>query len=177
VQRVGGWGVPCVVEGVELDESDNKGEMDDEQTMRKLMGYRDVLTHIDEETGERVLEQRESETEYALRVAGIMRVYFLVLVGGVSSASSSSFGGAQEEIALKNRQWHPSRIWTYLARIVNESVGDGKGGLGSAVAAEVVYSAFFLLSSPNYILTALPCAQRLSKQQAQQLSNYTAPNS
>jgi hypothetical protein len=120
-----------------------------------------MCSPLSEETGERVPEQRRSETEYGLRVAGIMRVYFLVLVGGVSSASSSSFGGGEEEIALKNRQWHPSRIWTYLARIVNAygSVGDGKGRLGSAVAAEVVYSAFFLFSSlpssPNYILTSI----------------------
>jgi hypothetical protein len=143
-----GWvGCPCVVEWVELDESNNKGEMDGEQTRRKLMGYRDVPTHIDEKMGGRVPEQHEPETEYVLRVAGIMCVYFLVLVRGVSSASSSSFGGGQEEIALKNRQWHPSLIWTYLAQIVNGSVGDGKGGLGSAVAAEVIYSAFFLFSS------------------------------
>jgi nucleoporin GLE1 len=89
------------------------------------MGYRDVPAHVDEDNGKQIPEQRESQAEYITRVSGIMRVYFLILIGE---------GGVDRPMNAK--VWQTGRYWSYFARMLGGCVG---GGLESAVAAEILY--------------------------------------
>src|SRR6202020_2730949 len=90
------------------------------------MGYRDVPAHVDEDNGKQIAEQRETQADYITRVSGIMRVYFLILVGP---------GGVDRPMTAK--VWQSGRYWGYFARMLGGCVGSG---LQSAVAAEILYS-------------------------------------
>jgi nucleoporin GLE1 len=134
VQRVGAWGVPTSLPrtDINLDGTDSN-EPFEEVSARKAMGYRDVPSHKDDE-GKKVEEQREPQGEYILRVAGIMRVYFLVLLGA---------GGVPDR-PMQGRMWQTGRFWGYFARMLGGYVG----GMGSAVAAEILYGLSRLPSFP-----------------------------
>jgi nucleoporin GLE1 len=121
VQRVGGWGVPTSLPArdINVDGSDSNQPFD-EVSLRKAMGYRDVPAHVDENSGKQIPEQRESQADYITRVSGIMRVYFLILIGA---------GGV-------DRPRQTGRYWGYFARMLGGCVG---GGLETAVAAEILY--------------------------------------
>lgn len=142
VQRVGGWGVPISIPptDVNVDDSDSNQRFD-EQSLRKAMGYRDVPAHQDEDdSGKQVTvpEHRESQADYITRVSGIMRVYFLILVGA---------GGMDRPMGAK--VWQSGRFWGYFARMLGGCVG---GGLKSAVAAEILHGTLSF-HSPFAVIT------------------------
>lgn len=102
VQRTGGWAIPCIVPARDVDGSD----LDQDQAKRrKAMGYAG-----EEETG----------AEYAARVAGIMRVYFEIVVRPHPKPLPPIFG--------------TSRYWSYFARMIKEP-----RMLMSSVAPELLY--------------------------------------
>jgi nucleoporin GLE1 len=126
VQRVGGWGIPTTLPPRDINvDGSNSDQPFDEVSLRKAMGYRDVPAHLDEDSGKQVPEQRESQAEYITRVSGIMRVYFLVLIGE---------GGVDRP--MNSKVWQTGRYWGYFARMLGGCVGSG---LESAVAAELLY--------------------------------------
>jgi nucleoporin GLE1 len=140
VQRVGGWGAPTSVphKDINIDgDGPNLNQPLDELSLRKVMGYRDVPAHLDEaDKGKQitVAEQRETQADYITRISGIMRVYFLILVGP---------GGVDRPMTAK--VWQSGRYWGYFARMLGGCVGSG---LQSAVAAETLYSMFLSLGLP-----------------------------
>ncbi|EPQ51338.1 hypothetical protein GLOTRDRAFT_141097 [Gloeophyllum trabeum ATCC 11539] len=83
-QRSGGWPIPAVVPSVDVD-----GTPFDAETRKKAMGYR----------------AEESQSEFATRLAGMMRVYFAVLVAPVQSPLDKMF--------------QLPRVWTYFARMLS----------------------------------------------------------
>lgn len=111
VQRVGAWGVPTAMPATDIDAPAPL----DEDGLRKVMGYRDS------ESG------REAQGEYVQRVAGVMRVYFLVLMGP---------GGVDRPLG---KAWQTQRYWVYFARMLGGAVGGGGSGVESAVAAEILF--------------------------------------
>lgn len=112
VQRVGGWGVPTSIPRADV----GAATPFDEAALRKAMGYRDSA------------DGWETQGDYVQRVAGIMRVYFLVLMGD---------GGVGKPLG---RAWQTPRYWGYFARMLGGGVGGGNAGVESAVAAEVLFS-------------------------------------
>ncbi|KAH7926574.1 hypothetical protein BV22DRAFT_1118778 [Leucogyrophana mollusca] len=106
VQRCGGWPIPSVIPSTDSDGSAWSNEND----RTKAMGYR---------TSD---GQKESLSEYVMRVSGIMRVYFLILVAPVRQPLDKMF--------------QLPRFWAYFARIM----GDARL-LDTAVAAEVIHAA------------------------------------
>ncbi|KAF7982699.1 hypothetical protein HWV62_26536 [Athelia sp. TMB] len=113
VQRVGTWGIPTAMPATDIDST----VPFDEDGLRKVMGYRDS------ESG------REAQSDYVQRVAGIMRVYFLVLMGS---------GGVDRPLG---KSWQTQRYWAFFARMLGGSVGGGSSGVESAVAAEILFAA------------------------------------
>ncbi|KZP13350.1 hypothetical protein FIBSPDRAFT_797908 [Athelia psychrophila] len=113
VQRVGTWGIPTTMPSTDIDSPTPF----DENGLRKVMGYRDS------ENG------REARGEYVQRVAGVMRVYFLVLMGP---------GGVDRPLG---KPWQTQRYWVYFARMLGGAVGGGSSGVESAVAAEILFAA------------------------------------
>lgn len=109
-QRVGGWAIPTSIPRSDIDSTPF-----DETSLRKVMGYRDS------EDG------KETQSDYVTRVAGIMRVYFLVLMG---------VGGLDKPLG---KMWQTPRYWSYFARMLGGGVRGGNTGIESAVAAEVLY--------------------------------------
>ncbi|KAH7915537.1 GLE1-like protein-domain-containing protein [Hygrophoropsis aurantiaca] len=105
VQRCGGWPIPSVIPSTD---SDGTAWNDIERT--KAMGYR-----ISD-------GKKESLSEYVMRVSGIMRVYFLILVAPVQQPLDKMF--------------QLPRLWSYFARML----GDVRL-LETAVAAEVLHAA------------------------------------
>ena len=130
VQRVGGWGVPTSIPPRDVNADGSEASQPfDEVSLRKVMGYRDVPAHVDDDdNGKQVPEQRETQSDYITRVSGIMRVFFLVLIGA---------GGVDKPMDTK--VWQTGRYWAYFARMLGGSVGSG---LASAVAAEILYGQF-----------------------------------
>ncbi|KAI6121116.1 GLE1-like protein-domain-containing protein [Pisolithus sp. B1] len=108
VQRTGGWGVPVVVPTRDID-----GQVWTDNEQRKAMGYR--RTGGGDGGEESVWE---NSGEYGTRIAGIMRVYFLVLVGRVQSI------------------FQLPRFWVYFSRML----GDERL-LQTAVAAQILHAA------------------------------------
>jgi len=105
VQRSGGWPVPSIIPSTDVD-----GVGWTEATRTKAMGYR---TSNDEQ---------ESTGEYITRIAGMMRVYFLVLAAPVEKPLDNMF--------------RLPRYWAYFTRMMNE-----ERLLSTAVAAQVLYAA------------------------------------
>lgn len=109
VQRVGTWGIPTSMPASDVGSAAPL----DENGLRKIMGYRDSES------------AREAQADYVQRVAGIMRVYFLVLMGP---------GGVDRALA---RPWQSGKFWVYFARMLGGAVGGG----ASAVAVEILFAA------------------------------------
>ncbi|KAG8221496.1 GLE1-like protein-domain-containing protein [Butyriboletus roseoflavus] len=105
VQRSGGWPVPSVIPSTDVD-----GAAWTDATRTKVMGYR-------VSSGE-----QESMGDYVTRVAGMMRVYFLVMVAPVAKPLDSMF--------------RLPRYWTYFTRMMND-----ERLLSTAVAAQLLYAA------------------------------------
>lgn len=102
VQRTGGWAIPVVLPAKDVDGSD----LDKDQVKRrKVMGYVDA---------------EEMNADYAARVAGIMRVYFQIIMSTHPKLLDPIFG--------------VSRYWTYFARMVREPQM-----LLSGIAPELLY--------------------------------------
>lgn len=124
VQRAGGWAVPTTIPNTDIDVDyatriTTPTEFN-ESTRAKAMGYR----LLDGGT-------REAQSEYIVRVAGIMRVYFLILM-------RATLDGPLERV------WQTQRYWAYFARMVGGAVDVAE--VGSAVAPEVLYGAFLVIS-------------------------------
>lgn len=114
VQRVGGWPVPCT-----LPQADYDGRpWRDEEEKIKVMGFRTLYD-------EKGRERKESEAEYAIRVSGIMRVYFSILRIRTSEMPCPMF--------------RMPRVWTWFARVMGEM-----RTLENVAGAEVIYSEFVL---------------------------------
>ncbi|KAL4063803.1 GLE1-like protein-domain-containing protein [Scleroderma yunnanense] len=126
VQRTGGWGVPVVVPMVNLE-----GKPWAEGERRKAMGYR--RTGGGEDGGNDEGEW-EGTGEYATRVAGIMRVYFLVL--GMSAAPAPGLATGTSQVGRAQKLFQLPHFWSYFARML----GDERL-LETAVAAQVLYAA------------------------------------
>ncbi|KAG1813684.1 GLE1-like protein-domain-containing protein [Suillus subaureus] len=105
VQRSGGWPVPSVIPSTDSD-----GTAWNELERTKAMGYR---------TND---NQRETLSDHVMRVSGIMRVYFLILVVPVPQPLDKMF--------------QLPRFWTYFARMI----GDERL-LETAVAAQILQAA------------------------------------
>ncbi|KAI5995951.1 GLE1-like protein-domain-containing protein [Pisolithus albus] len=118
VQRTGGWGVPVVIPPQDVD-----GRAWDDNEKRKAMGYRRTGG---EDGSEEVVW--ESSGEYGTRIAGIMRVYFLVL--GLSASMAST------PVVRVQSIFQLPRIWIYFSRIL----GDERL-LQAAVAAQILHAA------------------------------------
>ncbi|KIP11299.1 hypothetical protein PHLGIDRAFT_99899 [Phlebiopsis gigantea 11061_1 CR5-6] len=103
-QRAGGWPVPFVVPVADFD-----GTPFDAAAQRKAMGYRDR-------------QNKEGIAEYKMRVAGMMRVYFHVLVAPVAQPLDSRF--------------RSHRVWTYFVWMLSD-----ERLLASALSAELLYVA------------------------------------
>jgi len=128
VQRTGGWGVPVVVPTRDVD-----GKPWGEGERRKAMGYR--------RTGGDDNGEWESTGEYSTRIAGIMRVYFLVLGMSASAPTPALAAGmgaraGQGQVSRAQKLFQLPRFWTYFARML----GDERL-LETAVAAQVLYGA------------------------------------
>ena len=135
VQRTGGWGIPVVVPMRDVD-----GKPWGEGDRRKAMGYR--RTGGSNDGGDHNGEW-ESTGEYSTRIAGIMRVYFLVL--GMSASASAptpslvaemGAGTGQAQVGRAQKLFQLPRFWTYFSRML----GDERL-LETAVAAQVLYGA------------------------------------
>jgi nucleoporin GLE1 len=127
MQRAGGWCVPIVVQPEPDGEGEGKGPVRRQwaspEERRKVMGYRDG----------------ETESEYLTRVAGMMRVYFLVMWSpGIQD------GGSAEEQRSMLRMYQPARFWVWFSRLL---AAQGWGLLESAVGAEVIYGTFLTVFS------------------------------
>jgi len=96
----------------------------DDSDREKAMGYRLV-------GGER----RETQGEFIVRVAGIMRVYFLIIIRATVDAPLG-------------RVWQTPRYWSYFARMVGGAVSVEE--VRSAVAPEVLYGAFLSVVVLSY---------------------------
>ncbi|KIK26281.1 hypothetical protein PISMIDRAFT_676065 [Pisolithus microcarpus 441] len=123
VQRTGGWGVPVVIPTQDVD-----GRAWDDNEKRKAMGYRRTGG---EDGSEEVVW--ESSGEYGTRIAGIMRVYFLVLGFSASMSSTSPSAGP---VGRVQSIFQLPRIWIYFSRIL----GDERL-LQAAVAAQILHAA------------------------------------
>lgn len=119
VQRTGGWSVPVVVPAHDVD-----GRAWDDAERRKAMGYRQ--TGEGDGSGEGTWE---SSGEYGTRLAGIMRVYFLVLGMSASISPAGTVGRVQRIFQLP-------RFWVYFSRML----GDPRL-LETAVAAQILHAA------------------------------------
>jgi nucleoporin GLE1 len=121
VQRAGGWAVPTTIPSTDIDVDyvtrATKPIEFTQATRDKAMGYRLMDGGA-----------RETQGEYIVRVAGIMRVYFLVLVRATVDAPLE-------------RMWQTPRYWAYFARMMGGAVDIAE--VGSAVAPEVLYGACF----------------------------------
>ncbi|KIM51178.1 hypothetical protein SCLCIDRAFT_668779 [Scleroderma citrinum Foug A] len=133
VQRTGGWGVPVVVPMHDVDEKPwGEGER------RKAMGYR--YTGRSDNGGDDNGEW-ESAGEYSTRIAGIMRVYFLVLSMSASAptpalAAGAGAGAGQVQVSRAQKLFQLPRFWTYFVRMLGD-----EHLLETAVAAQVLYAA------------------------------------
>lgn len=123
VQRTGGWGVPVVVPTRDID-----GQVWTDNEQRKAMGYR--RTGGGDGGEESVWE---SSGEYGTRIAGIMRVYFLVL--GLSASMSPTLPSAGPVGRVQSIFQLP-RFWVYFSRML----GDERL-LQTAVAAQILHAA------------------------------------
>lgn len=85
-QRAGGWPVPFVIPSKDTD-----GELFTEETRLKALGYR---------------SKEEGLTEFTARVAGMMRVYFLVLAGPHPQPLNPLF--------------RSPKYWSYFARMLSQ---------------------------------------------------------
>ncbi|KAI6004398.1 GLE1-like protein-domain-containing protein [Pisolithus orientalis] len=119
VQRTGGWSVPVVVPAHDVD-----GRAWDDTERRKAMGYR--RTGEGDGSGEGTWE---SSGDYGTRLAGIMRVYFLVLGMSASISPAGPVGRVQRIFQLPC-------FWVYFSRIL----GDPRL-LETAVAAQILHAA------------------------------------
>ncbi|THH30972.1 hypothetical protein EUX98_g3206 [Antrodiella citrinella] len=104
VQRTGGWAIPLVLPAQDIDGSDLN---QDQAKRRKVMGY---------------VSAEETNAEYTQRVAGIMRVYFHIIMSPHPQRLSTVFGAQM--------------YWQYFARTLKE-----QQLLLSSVAAEILYVA------------------------------------
>lgn len=57
-----------------VDGSDSNEPLD-EPSFRKVMGYRDVPAHIDEDEGQQIPEQRETQADYITHAAVAVRIF------------------------------------------------------------------------------------------------------
>ena len=151
VQRTGGWGVPVVVPMHDVDEKPW-----DEGERRKAMGYR--YTGRSDNGGDDNGEW-ESAGEYSTRIAGIMRVYFLVLSMSASAPTPALAAGAgavagQVQVSRAQKLFQLPRFWTYFVRMLGD-----EHLLETAVAAQVLYSASRLCSSLSHLIRC--CAESL----------------
>ncbi|KAF8548731.1 hypothetical protein OG21DRAFT_1516002 [Imleria badia] len=105
VQRAGGWPVPSVIPSIDVG-----GIQWEEAARKKAMGYR-VSSGEQESTG-----------DYVTRIAGMMRVYFLVMAAPVAKPLDNMF--------------RLPRYWTYFSRMMND-----ERLLSTAVAAQLLYAA------------------------------------
>ena len=105
VQRTGGWAIPVVIPGQDIDGSDLQK---DQVKRRKVMGYVDA---------------EETNADYSARVAGIMRVYFHIIM--------------TQHPKMLGQMFSASRYWTYFARMVKDP-----SLLLSAVAPELLYGTY-----------------------------------
>ncbi|KAH8103313.1 GLE1-like protein-domain-containing protein [Cristinia sonorae] len=105
VQRTGGWAIPVALPAQDLDGSDMEG---DQAKRRKVMGYSDSE------------DRKETNAEYTARVAGIMRVYFQIIMTPHPKPLDPTFS--------------MSRYWTYFARMAK-----APQLLLSSVAPELLY--------------------------------------
>lgn len=108
IQRAGGWPVPLVIP---KDKDSNGDPWSRPDQRKKAMGHR----------------EGETESEYSMRVAGMMRVYFLILW--------SPLEGNQ----TMDRLFQTSRLWTWFSRLLGS---EGGHLLRTAVGAEVVHGPF-----------------------------------
>lgn len=136
VQRVGGWAVPANIPSIDFDvEYETKATTPVEftpATREKAMGYRLVDGGV-----------RETQSEYIARVAGIMRVYFHILIRATA-------------LQPLDRMWQTPRYWAYFARMIGGAVNE----VGNAVVPEVLYGMFsvvfaFIVPTPTPIPTSL----------------------
>ena len=126
IQRTGGWGVPVVVP---MRDVDGKPWAKDER--RKAMGYRRTGGGEDGEG------EWESTGEYSTRIAGIMRVYFLILGMSASApAPALTAGAGQVQVGRAPKLFQLPHFWTYFSRML----GDERL-LETAVAAQVLHGA------------------------------------
>ncbi|KAI6112286.1 GLE1-like protein-domain-containing protein [Pisolithus croceorrhizus] len=123
VQRTGGWGVPVVIPAHDVD-----GQVWTDNEKRKAMGYRRTGGEDGSEEG-----VWESSGEYGTRIAGIMRVYFLVL--GLSASVSPALPSAGP-VGRVQRIFQLPRFWVYFSRML----GDERL-LRTAVAAQILHAA------------------------------------
>jgi nucleoporin GLE1 len=121
VQRVGGWPVPAIIPETDIDGrrwgAGPKGKgRGGERERHRVMGYRPGSTSDN---------ALESPSEYSVRVAGIMRVYWEIV-----------------KVQLRFPERAPPlgpfampKVWVWFARIL-----DSKALMDTAVCAELIYS-------------------------------------
>ena len=114
VQRAGGWAIPTTIPSTDIGMDAVTATLFDDSGREKAMEYR-----LTEGGG------REPQGEYIVGVAGIMRVYFLIMVHATVNAPLG-------------RVWETPRYWVYFARMMGGAVGVE---IESAVASEVLYGA------------------------------------
>ena len=126
VQRVGGWPVPTIIPETDLDGrrwgAGPKGKgRGGERERYRVMGYRPGSTSDN---------ALETPSEYSVRVAGIMRVYWEVV-----------------KVQLRFPERAPPvgpfampKYWVWFARIL-----DSKALMDTAVCTELIYSKLLVL--------------------------------
>ncbi|KAG6335051.1 hypothetical protein ID866_4029 [Astraeus odoratus] len=127
LQRTGGWGVPVIVPAQDVG-----GKTWSDEERRKAMGYQWTGGEDGGEGG------WESTGEHATRIAGIMRVYFLVLAMSVSMPTPVPAAelGKAPQLSRGQRLFHLPHFWMYFSRML----GDERL-LETAVAAQILHVA------------------------------------
>ncbi|TFK36301.1 GLE1-like protein-domain-containing protein [Crucibulum laeve] len=108
VQRAGGWVIPVVI-----PQTDHDGRpWADEQERNKIMGYRKSATS----------DNLETPIEYSMRVSGIMRLYFHILM--IPPLERPAY-----------KMFQLPRFWVWFARLMGE-----KGLLETVAAPQLIYT-------------------------------------
>lgn len=119
VTRTGGWAIPMLLGNSDWDGRKWQSVLE----RKKAMGYQ----QSEATDGSMVWE---TEEQYNMRMAGIMRVYFSILAI------------RPPRQPLKGSMWQTPMYWRWIARLLG-SDGGGRAMLEKSVAADVLAGRFF----------------------------------